>query len=170
MQSTNTSSNALPTPLESFLKNIIHVSDYDSIQVVADNAKLPQANGQDSILQEHLSPSVTRRRSTQRIRVDRWDNAIGQDGEEQRLSPVPVRRGGDAMSRRQESLDRYYKEVLAHLEDDLPPPRFVPLTDNKSDHPFDGEEEEATSCGPMRNQTTTMNIIAQSKQCFPRAA
>eukprot|EP00980_Cylindrotheca_fusiformis_P017981 scaffold5709_cov100-Cylindrotheca_fusiformis.AAC.1 len=150
MQSTNTSSNALPTPLESFLKNNLRVSDYDSIQVVADNAKLPQANGEDSIVQEHLSPSARKRRRARSIKVDRWDNSIGQDGEERSLSPVPVRHGAIAMSRRQESLDRYFREVLAHLEDDLPPPPVLPLPDNKSGHTSEAEVEDAPILGATR--------------------
>eukprot|EP00980_Cylindrotheca_fusiformis_P017986 scaffold5709_cov100-Cylindrotheca_fusiformis.AAC.6 len=155
MQSNNASSTSSLSPLASFLKNSLRLSDYDSIQVVADNAKLPQTNGDDdSPVQKHLSPSATRqRRTNRRVKVDRWGNSISQDEEERSLSPVPVRRGGDAMSRRQDSLDRYYTEILAHLGEELPPPPFPLLEEDESAHPFDNETGEQRSFGQRRKLT-----------------
>eukprot|EP00980_Cylindrotheca_fusiformis_P017985 scaffold5709_cov100-Cylindrotheca_fusiformis.AAC.5 len=198
MQSTSTSSTSSLSPLASFFKNNLRLSDYDSVQVVADNAKLPQVNGDDdSPVQEHLSPAATKQRRTSRRikvdrwdnsisqdeeerslspprqaatkqrrssrRVDRWDNAISQDEEERSLSPVPVRRGGDAMSRRQESLDRYYTEVLADLLDELPPPPFASIEEEESGHPFDVEAGESPSFGPTRKHAEKAN-----KNTLPR--
>eukprot|EP00980_Cylindrotheca_fusiformis_P017983 scaffold5709_cov100-Cylindrotheca_fusiformis.AAC.3 len=167
MQATNTSSNALPSPLERFLKNNLHVSDYDSIQVVADNAKLPQANGDDSIVQDHLSPSTRSPRRIRSMKEDRWGSSlVEQDEEEENPSLVPIGGGADAMLRRQDSLDRYFRDVLVHLEDDLPPP-VAPLLDIKSLHRYECKMEEAPSIRPMRNQAKTNVPPEPSRKAGP---
>eukprot|EP00980_Cylindrotheca_fusiformis_P006521 scaffold1383_cov68-Cylindrotheca_fusiformis.AAC.4 len=83
------------SPLANFLQNSLRVLDYDSIQVIQDNALLPQATGHDSIVQHHLSPSARKRRQSHRrtMQRDRWGDLVTSTDSTSSPPPGPKGRG-----------------------------------------------------------------------------
>jgi hypothetical protein len=151
--------------LESFMKNNLQVRKYQ-IQIVADNAKLPQVNSEHSLVQEYLSPASRKRKILALPLQDRWDDLVDEqdqeylspdsrkrkslarplqdrwddlvDEQDYRLSSVAIGRGAVAM-KPQDSLNRYLLET--DLEETAAT-TIVTLPEDESVHTYD---DKATS-------------------------
>jgi hypothetical protein len=121
--------------LDSFMKNLLQVRKYQ-IQIVADNAKLPQVNSEHSLVQEYLSPAARKRKILTRPLQDRWGDLV--DDQDYILSSVVIGQGAVAM-KPQDSVNLYLLET--DLEEKAAT-TLVTLPEDESVHTYD---DKATS-------------------------
>lgn len=96
-----------PSALANFMANSLNLQDFQRINVISDNAKIPEVNSETpSAVQIHLSPTSQKmkRKSILPTQADKWGDLVNGDS---KMSSVAIGNGSVAMQR-QDSLERHF--------------------------------------------------------------